>query len=213
MLTDDPRFVLLVKPCYGTVMGFPLAANGHLVFFIAIHLLTLYHDVNRRGPLKLTTAYGFGGSSMASIDSVGGGIYPQTAAVGAADVGKFIKPILKDHPRHSVFIANNVGDNVGGIASTCRSYAIPSDAALMVTSIPSIGVSYALISPLHNCSPAQQIGAIGAISVLNEVVRLAPNLFDPYHTLGLVYNAFSDKKTATCCYMIAAFLSPKDSSR
>ncbi|GMH24388.1 hypothetical protein Nepgr_026231 [Nepenthes gracilis] len=256
MLTDDPLFVLRVKPCYGksilveasrrdflnfggiscepcaytkttfearkktgkvfiialwsgTVMGFPLVANGHLVFYIAIHLLTLYHDVNRRGPLKLTTSYGFGGSSMASIGSVGGGIYPQTAAVGATNVGKFIKPILKDHLRHSVFI----GDNVGGIASTCRSYAIPSGAALIVTSIPSIGVSYALINPLHNCSPAQRIGTIGAIGVLNEVVRLAPNLSDLYHTFGLVYNAFGDKKTATGCYMIAAILSPKDSSR
>ncbi|GMH02260.1 hypothetical protein Nepgr_004099 [Nepenthes gracilis] len=196
----------------GTVMGFPLATNGHLVFYIAIHLLTLYHDVNRRGPLKLTTAYGFGGSSMASIDRVGGGIYPQTTAVGTSAVGKFIKPILKDHLRHSVFIADNVGDNVGGIASTCRSYAIPSGAALIVTSITSRGVNYALINPLLNCSLAQRIGAIGATGVLNEVVRLAPNLLDPYHVLGLVYNAFADKKTATGCYMIAAFLSPKDSA-
>ncbi|GMH00163.1 hypothetical protein Nepgr_002002 [Nepenthes gracilis] len=53
MLTDDPLFVLLVKPCYWAVLGFLLGANGHLVFYIAIHLLTLYHDVNRRDHLPM----------------------------------------------------------------------------------------------------------------------------------------------------------------
>ncbi|GMH28357.1 hypothetical protein Nepgr_030200 [Nepenthes gracilis] len=140
---------------FTAVRGFPLAANGCLVFYIVIHLLALYHDVNQRGPLKLTTAYGFGGSSMTSIDRVGGGIYPQTAAIGTANVGKFIKPILKDHLRHSVVFADNVGANVGCIASTCRSYAIPPGAALIVIAIR----------------------------------------HDPYHTLGLVYNALGNKKT------------------
>ncbi|GAB2286529.1 hypothetical protein Dimus_020927 [Dionaea muscipula] len=51
-----------------------------------------------------------------------------------------------------------------------------------------------------------------AISMLNEVVRLAPNLPDPYHTLGLIYEEVDDKRKATVCYMIAALLSPKDSS-
>ncbi|GMH29010.1 hypothetical protein Nepgr_030853 [Nepenthes gracilis] len=107
---------------------------------------------NQGGPLKLTTAYGFGGSSMTSIDRAGGGIYPQTAAVGTANVGKFIKPIFKDHLRHSVVIADGVGANVGCCYQT---YAIPSGAALIVTAI----------------------------------------LHDPYHTLGLVYNALGNKKT------------------
>ncbi|XP_043690462.1 general transcription factor 3C polypeptide 3 isoform X2 [Telopea speciosissima] len=51
-----------------------------------------------------------------------------------------------------------------------------------------------------------------AISVLKEVVRLAPNLPDSYHTLGLVHNAIGDKKKALNFYMIAAHLSPKDPS-
>ncbi|GAB4839589.1 hypothetical protein Ancab_029112 [Ancistrocladus abbreviatus] len=51
-----------------------------------------------------------------------------------------------------------------------------------------------------------------AICLLNEVVRLAPNMHEPYHMLGLVYNALGDKKKAMGCYMIAAFLGPKDSS-
>ncbi|KAG8386514.1 hypothetical protein BUALT_Bualt03G0156400 [Buddleja alternifolia] len=51
-----------------------------------------------------------------------------------------------------------------------------------------------------------------AISVLKEVVRLAPNLSDPYHTLGLIYTAMSDHKKALNFYMIAAHLTPKDAS-
>lgn len=51
-----------------------------------------------------------------------------------------------------------------------------------------------------------------AILVLKEVVRLAPNLPDAYHTFGLVYNAFGDKKRALNFYMLAAHLTPKDSS-
>ncbi|KAK6138963.1 hypothetical protein DH2020_027295 [Rehmannia glutinosa] len=45
-----------------------------------------------------------------------------------------------------------------------------------------------------------------AICVLKEVIRLAPNLSDPYHTLALIYTAMSDKKRALNFYMIAAHL-------
>ncbi|KAK7303705.1 hypothetical protein RJT34_14618 [Clitoria ternatea] len=51
-----------------------------------------------------------------------------------------------------------------------------------------------------------------AIAVLHEVVRLAPNLPDSYHTLGLVYSSLEDYKRAMDFYMIAAHLTPKDSS-
>ncbi|KAM7257040.1 hypothetical protein ACFE04_012781 [Oxalis oulophora] len=51
-----------------------------------------------------------------------------------------------------------------------------------------------------------------AISILNEVVMVAPNLPDSYHTLGLVHDALGNKKRATDFYMIAAHLNPKDSS-
>ncbi|KAK6157576.1 hypothetical protein DH2020_011824 [Rehmannia glutinosa] len=45
-----------------------------------------------------------------------------------------------------------------------------------------------------------------AICVLKEVIRLAPNLSDPYHTLALIYTAMSDKQKALNFYMIAAHL-------
>ncbi|XP_042014355.1 general transcription factor 3C polypeptide 3-like [Salvia splendens] len=51
-----------------------------------------------------------------------------------------------------------------------------------------------------------------AICLLHEVIRLAPNLSDPYHTLGLIYSATDDNKKAMIFYMIAAHLNPKDAS-
>ncbi|XP_042015156.1 general transcription factor 3C polypeptide 3-like isoform X1 [Salvia splendens] len=50
------------------------------------------------------------------------------------------------------------------------------------------------------------------ICLLHEVIRLAPNLSDPYHTLGLIYSAIDDNKRAMIFYMIAAHLNPKDAS-
>ncbi|KAI4356966.1 hypothetical protein L6164_000943 [Bauhinia variegata] len=51
-----------------------------------------------------------------------------------------------------------------------------------------------------------------ALCVLHEVVRLAPNLPESYHTLGLVHKSLGDYKKAMDFYMIAAHLTPKDSS-
>lgn len=51
-----------------------------------------------------------------------------------------------------------------------------------------------------------------AIMILKEVVRLAPNFPDPYHTLGLIYKEIGDTKKALNFYMIAAHFTPKDSS-
>ncbi|GKV35145.1 hypothetical protein SLEP1_g43450 [Rubroshorea leprosula] len=51
-----------------------------------------------------------------------------------------------------------------------------------------------------------------AISILNEVVRLAPNLPDSYNMLGLVYKALGNHKIAFEFYMLAGLLKPKDSS-
>lgn len=45
-----------------------------------------------------------------------------------------------------------------------------------------------------------------------DVIRLSPNLPDPYHRLGLIYSEMGDKKRALNFYMIAAHLTPKDAS-
>ncbi|OVA19138.1 Tetratricopeptide repeat-containing domain [Macleaya cordata] len=49
-----------------------------------------------------------------------------------------------------------------------------------------------------------------AIFVLKEVIMLAPNLSESYHTLGLVYEEIGDKKKAMNFYMLAAHLAPKE---
>ncbi|EFJ04351.1 hypothetical protein SELMODRAFT_432497 [Selaginella moellendorffii] len=51
-----------------------------------------------------------------------------------------------------------------------------------------------------------------AIALLKEVVRLAPNAPDAYHTLGLLYDAMGDRKKALNFYMICAHLKPKDAA-
>ncbi|GLJ14841.1 hypothetical protein SUGI_0241430 [Cryptomeria japonica] len=50
-----------------------------------------------------------------------------------------------------------------------------------------------------------------AVDLLQDVIRLIPNVPDPYHTLALVYISLGDKTKAINFYMIAAHLTPKDS--
>ncbi|KAK9095770.1 hypothetical protein Sjap_021267 [Stephania japonica] len=49
-----------------------------------------------------------------------------------------------------------------------------------------------------------------AIRILKEVIMLAPNLSETYHTLGLIYEETGDKKKAINFYMLAAHLAPKE---
>jgi len=46
--------------------------------------------------------------------------------------------------------------------------------------------------------------------MLLDIIRQAPNVSDPYHTLGLIYETMNDKKKALEFFMIAAHISPKD---
>jgi general transcription factor 3C polypeptide 3 (transcription factor C subunit 4) len=45
-----------------------------------------------------------------------------------------------------------------------------------------------------------------------EVVRQSPNLVDPYHTLGLIYEELGQVEKSLEFFMIAAHLTPKDTS-
>ncbi|PIA39223.1 hypothetical protein AQUCO_02700419v1 [Aquilegia coerulea] len=49
-----------------------------------------------------------------------------------------------------------------------------------------------------------------AIRVLEEVITLAPNLSEAYHTLGLVYEEMGNKKKCMSFYWIAVQIAPKD---
>lgn len=144
----------------GAVMGFLLAGNALLVLFL---LLLAYRKVfgdDWEGLYEAITGYGLGGSSIALFGRVGGGIYTKAADVGADLVGKVEKDIPEDDPRNPAVIADNVGDNVGDIAGMGAdlfgSFAESTCAALVVSSVSSLGAKHLWVSM---CYPMLITGA------------------------------------------------------
>ena len=93
----------------GSVMGLSVAALGLLGLGGLYYFFGAEHSEALHG-------FAMGGSVVALFSRVGGGIFTQSADVGADLVGKLEAGIPEDDPRNPAVIADNVGDNVGDIA-------------------------------------------------------------------------------------------------
>ena len=71
---------------------------------------------NADAVLESTTGYGLGGSSIALVGRVGGGIYTEATDVGADLSGTNGYGLEEDDKRNPACSAGNAGDNVGDIA-------------------------------------------------------------------------------------------------
>ncbi len=95
----------------GAVMGMAVASLG--IIGLAIIWLLL---PDLKSKALVVSGFSMGASSIALFARVGGGIYTQSADVGADLVGKVEAGIPEDDPRNPAVIADNVGDNVGDVA-------------------------------------------------------------------------------------------------
>ncbi len=165
----------------GAVMGFLLAGNALLVLYVVIIMYRKVYGDDWEGMYEAITGYGLGGSSIALFGRVGGGIYTKAADVGADLVGKVEKDIPEDDPRNPAVIADNVGDNVGDIAGMGAdlfgSFAEATCAALVVSSVSSLGASHSWVSM---CYPLM-ITAVGILVCIG--VTLVATDFHPAKTL------------------------------
>lgn len=143
-----PAFMVAFRS--GAVMGFLLAGNALLVLFVLIRAFRAVYGDDWEGLYEAVTGYGLGGSSIALFGRVGGGIYTKAADVGADLVGKVEKDIPEDDPRNPAVIADNVGDNVGDIAGMGAdlfgSLAESTCAALVVSSVSSLGSGHVWVA-------------------------------------------------------------------
>ena len=94
--------------------------------------------------------YGLGGSSIALFGRVGGGIYTKAADVGADPSGKNDYGLEEDDYRNPACIADNVGDNVGDIASMGADLFGP----LRRVDLRRVGARRLLAGPAHELSIA-----------------------------------------------------------
>lgn len=94
-------------------MGFLLAINGLLVFYIPITIVEASQRDNWEGRFEAITNYGLGRCSMAILGKTHGGNYIKGAKVGIYLVGKVDDNIPKYDLKDRTMIVDNVGDIIG----------------------------------------------------------------------------------------------------
>ena len=103
----------------GAVMGLTVVGLALLDISVWYIILEKFASPEGNKMIYITTTmltFGMGASTQALFARVGGGIYTKAADVGADLVGKVEAGIPEDDPRNPATIADNVGDNVGGVA-------------------------------------------------------------------------------------------------
>jgi K(+)-stimulated pyrophosphate-energized sodium pump len=98
----------------GAVAGFSVAGLG--LVGVGFAYLLFHEWLAVVDAFEVITAVGLGGSTVALVVCIGGGIYAKVADVGADIAGKLEAGLAEDDRRNPAAIADGVGDNVGGVA-------------------------------------------------------------------------------------------------
>ncbi len=149
----------------GAVMGFCVVGVGLLGLSITAFI---WEDTH------VWLGFAFGASSVALFLRCGGGIYTKSADVGSDLVGKVEKGIPEDDPRNAAVIADNVGDNVAGVAGMgsdlYESY-VSAIAATMVLGVLTLGPVKGMLLPLLLSALGIVVSTIGVASVRPKEVK------------------------------------------
>lgn len=128
--------------------------------------------------------FGFGGTLLALLMRVGGGIYTKAADVGADLVGKVEAGIPEDDPRNPAVVADLVGDNVGD----CAGMAADIFESYEVTIVSSLILGLALSSITGEVKWIVFPLIVRGIGVLSSVIGTvfvkSKNNENPLHTIN-----------------------------
>jgi K(+)-stimulated pyrophosphate-energized sodium pump len=128
--------------------------------------------------------FGFGGTLLALLMRVGGGIYTKAADVGADLVGKVEAGIPEDDPRNPAVVADLVGDKVGD----CAGMAADIFESYEVTIVSSLILGLALASLTGSVKWIVFPLIVRGIGVLSSIIGTAfvksRNNENPLHTIN-----------------------------